>query len=77
MQSHSDHQREPVSIADGPFMTTRQACFELDYSRPDSFLRAWRSAGLPVYRRASGRCVICIGDLERFLSREQCERSRA
>ena len=70
MQSQSDNQREPVSIADGPFMTTRQACFELDYSRPDSFLRAWRSAGLPVYRRASGRCLVAVADVGNFLAHD-------
>ena len=63
-------QPERLMIESGPFMTTREACSELSYSRPDSFLRAWRSAGLPIYRRASGRCVISVGDLEKFLARE-------
>ncbi len=67
MQSQPDHQPERLLIEDGPFMTTREACGELSYSRPDSFLRAWRSAGLPVYRRASGRCVGAVADLEKFL----------
>ena len=68
MQTQPDHQRERSLFEEGPFMTTRDACDELSYSRPDSFLRAWRSAGLPVYRRASGRCVVAVGDVEKFLS---------
>ncbi len=52
----------------GPFLTSREACDELGYSRPDSFLRAWRGAGLPVFRRASGRCVVAVADVERFLT---------
>jgi hypothetical protein len=29
------------------FLTSRQACDAAGYSRPSSFLRAWRAAGLP------------------------------
>ena len=49
------------------YLTSRQACDRLGYSRPDSFLRAWRAAGLPVYQRPSGRHLVASGDLERFL----------
>ena len=51
----------------GPFMTSRDACDEAGYSRPDSFLRAWRAAGFRVYRRASGRNVIALADFEKFI----------
>ena len=54
----------------GPFLTSRQACDEAGYSRPDSFLRAWRAAGLRVYRRVSGRNVIALSDFERFIEPE-------
>ena len=68
MQNQPEHQPEQVPIENGPFLSSRQACDGLGYSRPDSFLRAWRAAGLPVFRRASGRLVIAMADVERFLS---------
>ena len=71
MQSQLDQQRESVSITDGPFVTTREACDELCFSRPDSFLRSWRSAGFAIYRRPSGRCLVAVADIERFLSRDR------
>ena len=61
-------QPERLLIEDGPFMTTREACDELCFSRPDSFLRAWRAAGLTTYQRPSGRHLISVADIERFLS---------
>ncbi len=54
----------------GPFMTTREAADRLDFSRPDSFLRSWRAAGLPVYRRASSRLMVALSDFENFIVRE-------
>ncbi len=57
-------------IPEGGFLTTREAADLLSYSRPDSFLRAWRAAGLRVYRRASGRNLVALDDFERFIARE-------
>ena len=53
--------------SESKFMTTRQVCDELGYSRPDSFTRAWRARGLPLYRRAGGRLLIERKDLGRFV----------
>jgi hypothetical protein len=36
------------------YMTARQACDRLGYSRPDSPLRAWHARGLPLYRPPGG-----------------------
>ena len=58
---------EVKANSSGHYMTTREACDRLGYSRPDSFLRAWRAAGLPVYQRPSGRNLVAWGDLERFV----------
>ena len=52
---------------EGGFLTNREACDEAGYSRPDSFLRAWRAAGLRVYRRASGRNLAAAADFKRFI----------
>jgi hypothetical protein len=52
------------------FLTTREACDRLGYSRPDSFLRAWRAAGLPVWERPSGRKLISQSDFENFIGLE-------
>ena len=52
------------------YLTTREACDTAGYSRPDSFLRAWRAAGLPVYRVPSGRKVVAMADLESFVQPE-------
>ncbi len=51
------------------YLTTREACRRLGYSRPDSFLRAWRARGLPLYRRgaAFGQYLVAVSDLERFV----------
>ena len=57
------------------FLTSRRACDQLGYSRPDSFLRAWRTAGLPVYKRNSGRNLNAENDLDRFVSPERAEPS--
>ena len=57
----------------GPFLTARQACDEAGYSRPDSFIRAWRAARLPVYKRPSGRNLVAVGDFERFIGVEDEE----
>ena len=56
----------PIEI-EGGFVTSREAADLLSYSRPDSFLRAWRAAGLPVYKLATGRNVIAEADLPRFV----------
>lgn len=49
------------------FLTSRRACDQLGYSRPDSLLRAWRSVGLPVYRSLSGRNFVSVADVRRFV----------
>ena len=54
----------------GPFIDSREACDRAGYSRPDSLLRAWRAAGLPVYRRASGRLMVALADFEKFIAPE-------
>ena len=51
------------------FLTTREACNCLGYSRPDSFMRAWRAAGLPEYKRPGGHCLVDRKDLGRFVCR--------
>ncbi len=48
----------------------REAADPLGYSRPDALLRAWRAAGLRVYRRVSGRNVIALADFEKFIEPE-------
>ena len=48
-------------------MTSREACDRLGYSRPDSFLRAWRAAELPLYRRPGGHYLVAWDDVEEFL----------
>ena len=53
----------------GSFLTSRQACDRLGYSRPDSFIRAWRARGLPLYRRPGGHYLVAGEDLERFVRR--------
>ena len=55
------------------FLTTREATDRARYSRCDSFLRAWRAAGLPTYRRPSGRTLIAAEDFERFVRRDDSE----
>ena len=57
----------------GPFLTSREACDEAGYSRPDSFLRSWRRARLPVYKRPSGRIVVSAADFEKFIEPERPE----
>jgi excisionase family DNA binding protein len=57
------------------FITTREACNRLGYSRPDSFLRAWRAAGLPEYRRPGGHCLVDRKDLNRFVRRDDSRAS--
>ncbi len=52
------------------FLTSRQACDAAGYSRPDSFLRAWRAAGLPIYEVPSGRKLISQSDFENFIEPE-------
>ena len=49
------------------FITTREACDQLGYSRPDSFLRAWRAAGLPLRKRPGGHYLVSWNDVETFL----------
>ena len=55
----------------GPFLTSREACDEAGYSRPDSFLRSWRRARLPVYKRPSGRIVVSAADFEKFIEPQE------
>ena len=52
------------------FLTSREACDRLGYARPDSFIRAWRAASLPVYRRASGRLTVALSDFGKFIGPE-------
>ncbi len=52
------------------FLTSREACDRASYSRPDSLLRAWRKAGLPVYQRVSGRNLVALDDFAKFIQRE-------
>ena len=52
--------------ARSPFVTTRQAADLLVYSRPDSFLRAWRRRGLPLRQTPGGRWLVARVDLEAF-----------
>ena len=59
----------------GPFITSREACDEAGYSRPDSFLRAWRAAGLPVYKRRSGRNLVTLDDFADFIGPEAEDRA--
>ena len=49
------------------YITSREGCDRAGYSRPDSFLRAWRAAALPIYKRASGRNVVALVDFEKFI----------
>ena len=51
------------------FLTTKQAADYTGYSRPDSFTRAWRAAGLSFWRRPGGHLLVNPVDLERFLTR--------
>jgi len=52
------------------FLTSREACDAAGYSRPSSFLRAWRAAGLLVYEVPSGRKLISCSDFENFIGLE-------
>ena len=52
---------------DPDYLTTRQATDMLGYSRPDSFLRAWRARGLPLYQRPGGHYLVSRGELDGFL----------
>jgi hypothetical protein len=49
-----------------PFMTTREAADWLHYSRPDSFLRAWRRIDGPLQRSPGGRWLVPRAELERY-----------
>lgn len=51
------------------YFTTREACRRLGYSRPSSFVRAWRAKGLPFYQRPGGHLLVRPADIERFLTR--------
>jgi hypothetical protein len=51
----------------GAYLTARQACDRLGYSRPDSLLRAWRARGLPLYRRPGGHYLLDLKDVGRFV----------
>ena len=58
-------------MADLParYLTTSEAAASLRYSRADSFLRAWRARGLPLYQRPAGHYLIASKDLDRFVCR--------
>ncbi len=58
-------------VPEGGFVTTREAADLLSYSRPDSLMRAWRAAGLPIFRRPSGRILVAESDLARFVSLDE------
>jgi len=49
------------------YLTTREACRALGYSRPDSFLRAWRARGLPLYQRPGGHFLLNREDVSCFV----------
>ena len=49
------------------FLTAREAADLTGYSRADSFTRAWRRRGLPIFRRAGARLVVRREDLRRFV----------
>ena len=49
------------------FLTSRAACDVLGFSRPDAFVKNWRAAGLPLYRRPGGHYLVAQKDLERFV----------
>lgn len=52
------------------YITSREACDRTGFSRPSSFLRSWRAAGLAVYELPSGRKVVAVADLEIFITPE-------
>ena len=54
------------------FVTAAEAADLLSFSRPDSFVRSWKAAGMPIFRRPSGRILVAEADLERFVSRDDC-----
>ncbi len=56
------------NLPSGPLIDSRTACDRAGFSRPDSFLRSWRRAGLPVYRRPSGRNLVALEDFEQFIA---------
>lgn len=56
---------------EGGFLTTREAADLLSYSRPDSFVRAWKASGMRVYRRKTGRILVAESDLARFVSLDE------
>ena len=45
-------------------------CHVLNHARREPFLQAWCAAGLPTYRRASGRNPVGVDDSERFAPRD-------
>jgi excisionase family DNA binding protein len=51
------------------YLTTREACDRLGYSRPDSLMRAWRARRLPIYRRPGGHYLLSWDDVRRFVQR--------
>jgi excisionase family DNA binding protein len=51
------------------FLTTREACDRLGYSRPDSLMRAWRARRFPVYQRPGGHYLLSRDDVRRFVQR--------
>lgn len=54
------------------YLTSREACDLCRYSRPDTFLRAFRALGFRVHKRGGehGRCLVWRVDVERFLNGE-------
>ena len=58
------------------FLTTREAADLTCYSRADSFTRAWRARGLPVYRRGGTRLLVSREDVRRFVAIEAPPSSR-
>ena len=55
----------------GQFLTSREACDRLGYARPDAFLRAWKAAELPLYRRPGGHYLVAWDDVEAFLTQTE------
>ena len=53
------------------FVTASEAADLLSYSRPDSFVRDWKAAGMRIFRRLAGRIVVAESDLARFVSLDE------
>ena len=56
-------------------LTTAEAACRLCYGSTTSFRRAWRRAGLALYPQLnSGRWLVRVEDVERFLGKQAANR---